>query len=376
MPQEEIYLASLDEQANVAMSQLAAIMNEPALARQADQKAHAIHTKIEAQFHNSDFYAFSRNQNGTLDETATIYPAVAWWDSRDGLANAGPMLSRWASSEFSTDWGARDISQKTPFYDPISYHQGSVWPLFTGWVALAEYRAGQPLAGYASLMQNLNLTWAQDLGSVTELLSGEFFQPLGRSSSHQLWSSAMVVSPLLRGLFGVDWDANSKTVEVNPHLPAEWDEASLHNLQLGTTSLDLEMDRRAGALRVRAITKQPEKLCLVTLHLSHVKCESEISAVHTVMLPLPAVEIGISAQLPEPGERTRQLKVLSEEMRPQTATFMFEGQAGSTYDLPLQMNKPGTTVDGASIGKGKLHLEFPTGEGYVQKTVTFKWQTK
>jgi glycogen debranching enzyme len=376
MPQEEIYLASLDEQANAAMSQLATTMNEPALAREASQKARAIHAKIVEELHRSEFYAFSRNPNGTLDETATIYPAVAWWDSHEGLADAGPMLSRWASSEFSTDWGARDISEKTPFYDPISYHQGSVWPLFTGWVAMAEYRAGQPLAGYSSLMQNLNLTWAQDLGSVTELLSGDFFQPLGRSSSHQLWSSAMVVSPLLRGLFGLDWDANSKTVAVNPHLPAEWDEAKLQNLQMGTTSVDLEIDRHAGALRVQAVTKQPDKLCLVTVQLSHIKCESEVSAVHTVTLPLPAVEIGIAAQLPEPGERTRQLKVLSEKMQSQTATFVFEGQAGSTHDLPLRLNKRGTTVDGASIAKGKLHLQFPSGEGYVQKTVTFQWQTK
>ena len=62
-------------------------------------------------------------------------------------------------------------------------------------------------------------------------------------------------------------------------------------------------------------------------------------------------------------------------MQPETATFIFQGQAGSTYDLPLRMNKP-ATVDGASVAKGKLHLEFLTGEGYVQKTVTFKWQTK
>jgi glycogen debranching enzyme len=373
MPQEEIYLAALDEQANVAMSQLAATMNEPALALQASQKAQAIKAKIEAEFHSSDFYAFSRNQNGTLDETATIYPAVAWWDSHEGLASAGPMLSRWASSEFSTDWGARDISEKTPFYDPISYHQGSVWPLFTGWVSMAEYRAGRRLAGYASMMQNLNLTWAQDLGSVTELLSGDFFQPLGRSSSHQLWSSAMVLSPLVRGLFGVDWDARSKTVEVSPHLPEEWDGAKMHNLQMGRMSLDLEMDRHAGALRVRATTKQPEMVCVVTAWLSDKKCESEVSAVHTVLLPLPAVEIGISAQLPEPGERTGQLKVLSEEMLEQSATFIFEGHAGSAYNLPVRMNKPGTTVDGGLISGGKLHFELPTGQGYVQKTVTFRW---
>ena len=72
-------------------------------------------------------------------------------------------------------------------------------------------------------MQNANLTWAQDLGSVTELLSGEFFQPLGRSSSHQMWSSAMVITPLLRGLFGLDWHAANYTLRIAPHLPAGWD---------------------------------------------------------------------------------------------------------------------------------------------------------
>ena len=107
----------------------------------------------------------------------------------------------------------------------MSYHQGSVWPLFTGWAALAEFRGNQPLAGYRMLMENANLTWAQDLGADTELLSGDFFVPFGRSTSHQLWSSAMVITPTLRGLFGISIDAQTKTITVNPHLPASWDHA-------------------------------------------------------------------------------------------------------------------------------------------------------
>ncbi len=50
------------------------------------------------------------------------------------LQHAGPMLNRWAAAEFSTDWGTRDLSPTVAFYDPISYHQGTVWPLYTGWV--------------------------------------------------------------------------------------------------------------------------------------------------------------------------------------------------------------------------------------------------
>jgi glycogen debranching enzyme len=368
MPQEEIYMAAVDQQAFVAMSHLADLMGDPALAQQAAEKAKAVAAKTEEAFYDAGFYAFSRNRDGTLDHTATMYPAVAWWDGTLALPRAGPMLSRWASSEFSTDWGARDVSDKTAFYDPISYHQGSVWPLFTGWVSLAEYRAGQRLAGYASLMQNLNLTWAQDLGSVTELLSGEFFQPLGRSSSHQLWSSAMVVSPLVRGLFGLDWDAITKQLRVNPQLPAEWDRATLRNVQLGAVNVDLEMERTAGGLRVRALTKTAETLCL------NKACDAAPTLSRTVTLPLPAVEIGIPAQLPEPGERTRQLKALSEERSGQSAVFSFEAQAGASYDLPLLMNRTGVSVEGGQVSGGKLHLEFPGQDsGYVRKTVTFKW---
>ena len=39
--------------------------------------------------------------------------------------------------------GTRDLSPTVSFYDPISYHQGSVWPLFTGWVSVSEYHNGR-----------------------------------------------------------------------------------------------------------------------------------------------------------------------------------------------------------------------------------------
>jgi glycogen debranching enzyme len=372
MPQEEIYLAALDRQANAAMARLAEAMGEPVLAQQAEEKAKAIGTTIESEFYDADFYAFSRNSDGTLDHTATMYPSVAWWDGTFALTKAEPMLGRWASDEFSTDWGARDISGKTSFFDPISYHQGSVWPLFTGWVSLAEYRAGKPLAGYASLMQNLNLTWAQDLGSVTELLSGDFFQPLGRSSSHQLWSSAMVVSPLVRGLFGLDWDSTTKQLRVNPQLPGDWERARLRNVRLGALSVDLEIARVGGVLRVSAVTKDAETLCLTSGPLSTKSCDAAAKS-HTMNVPLPAVELAIPAQPPNPGDRTLQLKVLSEHVSERGAVFAFEAQAGSVYDLPLRMNRAGTGIEGAQARGGKLHLEFPAGQGYVTKKVAFKW---
>jgi Amylo-alpha-1,6-glucosidase len=349
MPKEEIYLASLDQQSATAMAQLAELTGDSALADAAKAKAADIEAQLEKEFYaDSDkFYAFSRNGDGSLDHTATIYPAVAWWDGTLGLKNTGPMLSRWASAEFSADWGTRDISERTSFYDPISYHQGSIWPLFTGWVSLAEYRAGRSLSGYAHLMQNADLTWAQDLGSVTELLSGQFFEPLGRSSSHQTWSSAMVISPMLRGLFGLDWDALHHKLNVTPHLPADWDYAALHNVPLGAERVDVEY-RRAGDHLTVQVTGEPGR-----------------------SIAVDPVEIVMPAELPGPGSETRHLKVLEQKFSEHEATFTFAGWGGTAYDLKVRLNRAHVAAEGGKLSGGTLHVQIPDGAGYQIQRVKF-----
>ncbi len=375
MPRQEIYLAALDQQSAEAISRLATAAGDEQLAKEARQKADDLRGRIAAEYYQpaGGLYAFSRNEDGSLDSTATIYPAVAWWDGTLALPYAETMLTRWASDEFSTDWGTRDISERTPFYDPISYHQGSVWPLFTGWVSLAEYRAGRPLSGYAHLMQNAGLTWAQDLGSVTELLSGRFFQPLGRSSSHQTWSSAMVISPLLRGLFGLEWDAKNRSLRLAPRLPADWERARLRNVPLGDTTVDLTYERRAGQWRVRGIAKSPQLFCLAPQDTPEQPCRTGPALVKEFFAPVEPVEIALPSALPEEGSDTKQLKVLNEVYSDHEATFTMQAQARSSYDLPVRLNRPHITVRGGQMLNGKLHIEFPETNADQTETVEFVW---
>ncbi len=368
MPHQEIYLASLDQQSARAMSDLAALMGDGQLSEAAGKTADAIAGKIISEYFEprQKFYAFSRNANGTLDHTASIFPSVAWWDGTFSLPHAGSMFSRWASSEFSTDWGARDISNRTSFYDPISYHQGSVWPLFNGWLSLAEYRAGQSLAAYTHLMQNVNLTWTEDLGSVTELLSGEFFQEFGRSTPHQMWSSAMVIAPLVRGLFGLSWDAPKHTLSVDPHLPASWNRATLHHVHLGSLILNVDYRREDGQLAVHAAAEQGEKFCLAAPHVPPV-----CSAAPTVHIALPSVELSIPARLPLPGAKTAQLKVLDQQYSANGAALTLAAMGGSSYVLPVRLNRAHVSVQNAVLTGRKLHIQFPPGAGYQTKTIRF-----
>jgi len=173
MPDQEIYLAALDQQSSEAMADLAKVIKDEGLNARALAQATVIRERLNDYRQPDGFYAFSKNVDGSFDSTATIFPSVAWWTGHLVLPNADSMLTRWASHEFSSDWGLRSLSDQSPLFDPLSYHQGTVWPLFTGWVALAEYRAGHPLSGYQQLMSSLNLTWAHDPGGITELLSGK-----------------------------------------------------------------------------------------------------------------------------------------------------------------------------------------------------------
>ena len=377
MPHQEIYLASLDQQASMAMAHLSKLAERGDEAQHAEQRAATIQQTILREYTEPDgMYAFSHNADGSADKTATLYPAIAWWGGRASLPNADAMFARWASAEFSTDWGARDVGEHEGVYDPISYHQGSVWPLFTGWASLAEYRSGRALAGYTHLMQNANLTTAQDLGAVTELLSGAYFEPFGRSTSHQMWSSAMVLVPAVRGLFGVSVDALNGVVTVDPHLPPQWPTATLHNVQVGKEPVDLKFERSGQMMRVVLLPKQASS----SIKLASTEADAKTSnGGRELSVPLPAVEVGMTygsdGALPLPGSPTEAMKVLREEHKPRQIVMTLEAQGGTTQELYVRSNaeKVHIVAQGATLLGTALSLKFPEGNGYQRTTVTLQW---
>jgi glycogen debranching enzyme len=347
MPHQEIYLALLDQQASAAVAYIEDLLKDSAKSAEAQQRANKIARTINTEYYDSQksCYAFATNPvgspNSPTDRTTTIYPALAWWDpanQKSILDHPEACLQQFAASALNTDWGTRDVANTEKIYDGLSYHQGSVWPLFTGWAALAEYRANQPLAGYRLLMENANLTWAQDLGADTELLSGDFYVPFGRSTSHQLWSSAMVITPTLRGLFGIAIDAQSKTITVNPHLPASWDHAAIHNLPLPNgergSEETLSFERNGTVLEVS----------LSDTHLAGFRLRSDLPSATSAQLPNGSIGIrialpllGISAPFtpPLPGARTENTRILSETWGPNSVTLLFEGKAGATSSFEI-----------------------------------------
>ncbi len=419
MPHQEVYLALLDEQASQAYAALESGLQDSQKAAAAEARATAIHNKIESEYYDEQHgcYAFSHNTdgdpNGKVDKTSTLYPALAWWDSdakaaKSPLAHPEQCLRNFAGPNMATDWGLRDVAITEPLYDGMSYHQGAVWPLFTGWGALAEYRANQPLPAQQMLMQNVDLTWAQDLGSVTEVLSGDLFVPFGRSSSHQLWSSSMVITPALRGLFGISLDAQANTITLNPHLPADWNHAEIKNLHIGNDLVHLTFNREKGYMQVGAkITGSSlgAQATAIKLRSDVAGAKDKVSGskpddlYSEIAIPLHPVELILPAHaLPAPGSRPGQMKVISSEYGAHKLTLVLEGQPDTTEHLYLRENisiaglnvklegfstaqNSGIRLTGASCVKDpcspeqsqSLEIHFPKGQGWQTAQVSLNW---
>ena len=195
-------------------------------------------------------YAFALLERNQVNESLTAWPATAMsFDVFDKTRGAA-MAERLASSEIMTDWGARPLAASSPLFDPLHYNNGAVWPFVTGWVALAQYRYHNAPAGKFALDAIARTTFDESLGRNPEVISGRLYKPLDTAVPQQFFATSMVLTPLIRGLLGIDVDAPAHTLTIAPHLPAEWDSLGARNIVVGGATVDLTLRRTATGMRL------------------------------------------------------------------------------------------------------------------------------
>jgi glycogen debranching enzyme len=247
----ELYQAGCYVEALRSLAMLARLLNDGPRAQDLDaefaQKRRALEERFWLPGHG---YAFALGVGGQpVDQPSVLATVPMWFDLLD-RRHAQDMIVLLAREQFATDWGTRIISSGSPLYDPSGYHFGSVWPLFTGWAAVGEYRNHAAEPALANLRANAWLALDGAGGNTTEVLSGDSYTPLSTASPHQIWSAAMVVSPLLRGLLGLETDAAGRKIVFAPHLPADWQAAGVHGIPLPGARVDLDIRRDAGSLQL------------------------------------------------------------------------------------------------------------------------------
>ena len=235
----EYYQAALGVEAWRSLAVLAGMHGDAQMAANLENEYRARRDLLERTYWDEKIgaYSYAIGTDGKQrDLTYSIATVPMWWDLAEP-AHARKQIELLSAEVFDADWGERIISRLAPEYGPEGYHFGTVWPLFTGWTSVGDYRYHAAQAGWANLHANSELTF-DGLGNTTEVLSGLTDSPLSTASPHQIWSAAMVVSPLLRGLFGLEVDAANRRVTLKPHLPASWDHYSIRGVRVADSTLD------------------------------------------------------------------------------------------------------------------------------------------
>jgi hypothetical protein len=169
----------------------------------------------------------------------------------------------------------------------------------------------------------------------------------------------------------LEWDAARNTLYVTPQLPAQWNEAQISRVPIGNSYADLSLTRDGITLVVRLTGDGANAITLA----SHAK--GARMGTGELLIPLSAVEVGIGSGLPAAGAVTSQMKVLDQKQSPRSLQLTLAALAGGDESLFVRVNdrKIRLRVDGAKLlaDSTRLDIQFPSGNGYVQKVVTLSW---
>ena len=160
---------------------------------------------------------------------------------------------------FFSGWGVRTVALGEARYNPMSYHNGSIWPHDNALIALglARYGLKRPVA---QIFQGLfDAAAYMDLRRLPELFCG-FQRRRGRgptlypvACAPQAWASATPFT-LIAAALGLEFDTEAGEIRLrNPRLPQFLSDLVLRNLRLGAASVDLMVRRHDDEVSVELL---------------------------------------------------------------------------------------------------------------------------
>ncbi len=389
----DVYLAAAWGRATYAMQHLAEIAGETEYAKDAAVRFRKAKQSFDEKFWDEEkkIYAYAFNAEGKTVKEISPWNALGMMWGLGTEERSVSSLEKLSSSELATDWGIRSISIKSQYFQPLNYNYGAVWPFLTSWVTTALYKHHLPLQGYSLLMSTAKHTFDHALGTITEVFSGTNNIWPQEAVSHQGFSSAGVVLPLVRGLLGLEGNALDKTVTFSPHFRADWKQVNIDNFKVGQAifSFDYSRDKDkitakvrsknavgykiqfAPALgtgsRIRSLSLEGKPVTFQTSERAQTLIvKSEIPVLKNEMALelkyIPTVEILPSIPRTEIGARNKGLKIISLKKEASHLELQVEGLAQKTYELGVTNPEGITDVNGAELLGDKLILILQEGE--------------
>ncbi len=168
-------------------------------------------------------------------------------------------------------WGIRTVAMTAARYNPMSYHNGSVWPHDNGLIAMGMARYGQKHAAAQVFGALFDAASYMDLRRLPELFCGFARRQHNAPTQYpvacspQAWASATTLA-LLQATLGLElFDGSREVAFYRPVLPQFIDHVHLRNLRLSGGSVDVLLHRHGNDVAA-TVTRRDGDVVVVVRH--------------------------------------------------------------------------------------------------------------
>jgi glycogen debranching enzyme len=252
-------------------SRLAAALGALELADQLHAQAQLLQQNFEARFWCEELsvYAIALDGDKQPCRVVTSNSGQVLLTGIASPARAARVAKILLGPDCFSGWGIRTVGLSEPHYNPMSYHNGSVWPHDNGLIAMGLARYGHKEATAQIFNGMFDAAAYMDLRRLPELFCGfvrrEHNAPTQYpvACSPQAWASATVLA-LLQATLGLELtDAGDEISFYRPALPDFLDELHLRNLRLRRGSADVLLRRHGHAVAVSQTRREGEASVVV-----------------------------------------------------------------------------------------------------------------
>lgn len=239
-----------------AMSHMASALIEPGGPGWA-VRAEEMRAAVEAKFWLEDrgFYALAIDGTGEVCGPRSSNPGHLLFVGLASEARAKRVAESLMSADFDSGWGIRTLAVGASRFNPMSYHNGSIWPHDTAIAAMGMSRYGER-DGPAKILGDMFDASRGFENRMPELLCGfprdgdepPIAYPV--ACMPQAWAAGSTFM-MMQACLGLSIDAARKEIRlVRPTLPKRVDQLTLERLMVAGSAVDLTFQRIGGGIAV------------------------------------------------------------------------------------------------------------------------------
>jgi glycogen debranching enzyme len=250
--------------AKMRASRLAVLFGEHELARELERSAIVLKKRFDEVFWCEEIGSYALALDGCKRQckVSSSNAGHTLWSGIASPAHAARIAEQLVSRDFYCGWGIRTIPCSASRYNPMAYHNGSVWPHDNAIIAegMARYGFTDKAMMVFSGLRDVSLY--MDQHRMPELFCGFEKRPdegptlYPVACSPQAWAAASVFS-LMQACLGLSFDPEKPEIRFrHPQLPPFLDHIEIRDLSIRGTTVDLWLQRYPNNVGVNIIRKQ------------------------------------------------------------------------------------------------------------------------